>query len=400
MLREVTLEDIRPIAIGAGILGTGGGGNPYLGGLHLASVIRQHGPQRLVDPLQLADEALVCVAGNIGAPTVSIEKLPEGTEMLRALRLLEAHIGRRFDAVAIAEIGGANSMQPLICGLQAGIPTVDSDSMGRAFPEIQMSSFLFDSAATAAPLAMVDAADNAAVVPAAVSDLWAEKMARNIAVSMGARAGLVGTIMTGAQLKASGVHHTMSLAHHLGCQVIEAQRQKRDVPQVVADVLDGQVLFRGKISDVHRRTTKGFARGHVSITPLTPLSPPVETGGGLYGLAAGSPFPLSPPVASGGRLDIEFQNEMLIARVDGAVAVTTPDLICIVTEEEGEPVTTELLRYGTRVAVIAVPAPPQLKSEIALEVVGPGAFGYDVAFRPLPGGVIGKRFNTEVSASK
>ena len=380
MLREVTLEDIRPIAIGAGILGTGGGGNPYLGGLHLASVIRQHGPQRLVDPMQLADEALVCVAGNIGAPTVSIEKLPEGTEMLRALRLLEAHIGRKFDAVAIAEIGGANSMQPLICGLQAGIPTVDSDSMGRAFPEIQMSSFLFDSAATAAPLAMVDAADNAAVVPAAVSDLWAEKMARNIAVSMGARAGLVGTIMTGAQLKASGVHHTMSLAHHLGGRVIEAQRQKRDVPQVVADVLDGQVLFRGKISDVHRRTTKGFARGHVSITPLN----------GRAG-SGGRSTPLGPPDESGGRLEIEFQNEMLIARVDGAVAVTTPDLICIVTEEEGEPVTTELLRYGARVAVIAVPAPPQLKSDVALQVVGPGAFGYDVAFRPLPGGVIGLR---------
>ena len=71
--------------------------------------------------------------------------------------------------------------------------------------------------------------------------------------------------------------------------------------------------------------------------------------------------------------------------------MTTPDLICIVTEEEGEPVTTEVLRYGTRVAVIAVPAPAQLKSRIALEVVGPRAFGYDVEFRPLPGGVIGLR---------
>ena len=41
--------------------------------------------------------------------------------------------------------------------------------------------------------------------------------------------------------------------------------------------------------------------------------------------------------------------------------------------------------YGTRVAVISVPAPPQLKTEIALNVVGPGAFGYDVEFCPLPG---------------
>ena len=47
--------------------------------------------------------------------------------------------------------------------------------------------------------------------------------------------------------------------------------------------------------------------------------------------------------------------------------------------------------YGTRVAVISVPAPTQLKTEIALNVVGPGAFGYDVEFCPLPGGVIGLR---------
>jgi len=361
MLRQVTLEDIRPIAIGAGILGTGGGGNPYLGGLHLASIIRERGPQTIVDPFDLADDALCCVVGSIGAPTVSIEKLPEGTEMCRALRLLEAHIGQPFDAVAIAEIGGANSMQPLIGGLQAGIPTVDSDSMGRAFPEIQMSSFLFDTDATAAPLAMVDAADNAAVVPAAVSDVWAEKMARNIAISMGARAGLAGTIMSGAQVKAAGVHYTLTLAHHLGARVIEAQRQKSDVPAEVANALEGEVIFQGKITDVDRRVSKGFARGGVRFESFSGADV----------------------------LEIEFQNEFLIAFINGDVAVTTPDLICIVTEEEGEPVTTEVLRYGTRVAVISAPAPPQLKSEVALEVVGPGAFGYDVEFRPLPGGVIG-----------
>ncbi len=361
MLSEVTLDDIRPIAIGAGILGTGGGGNPYLGSLHLESIMREKGSQPLIDPLTMDDDALVCVAGNIGAPTVSIEKLPEGTEMYRAFRLLEQHINRKFDAIVIAEIGGANSMQPLIAGLQAGIPVVDSDSMGRAFPEIQMSSFLFGTDATVTPFAMVDAADNAAVIPTAISDVWSEKIARNIAVSMGARAGLVSTIMTGAQVKEAGIHYTMTLAHHLGQQVIEAQQQKSDVPTVVADTLDGNVLFRGKITDVNRRTTKGFARGGVRMESF-----------------AGNDI-----------LEIEFQNEFLIAKINDEIAVTTPDLICIVTEDEGEPVTTEVLRYGTRVAVIAVPAPEQLKTTAALNVVGPKAFGYDVEFNPLSGGRIG-----------
>lgn len=363
MLTEITLDDIRPIAIGAGILGTGGGGNPYLGSLHLASVMREKGSQSLIDPYELADDALVCVAGNIGAPTVSIEKLPQGQEMYRALRLLEEHIDRQFDAVVIAEIGGANSMQPLIVGLQAGIPTIDSDSMGRAFPEIQMSSFLFGSSATVTPFSMVDAANNAVVIPTAISDKWSETIARNIAVSMGARAGLVGTIMTGEQVKQSGVHYTMTLAHHLGNQVIEAQQQKSDVPAVVADVLDGDVLFRGKIADVNRRTSKGFARGSIRIESF----------------------------ATNDILEIEFQNEFLIAYINGEPVVTVPDLICIVTEDEGEPVTTEVLRYGTRVVVISAPAPEQLKTQTALQVVGPKAFGYDLDFRPLSGGKIGFR---------
>jgi len=388
MLREVTLDDIRPIAIGAGILGTGGGGNPYLGGLHLAAVIRERGPQTVVDPFALADDALVCVAGSIGAPTVSIEKLPEGTEMSRALRLLEEHIGRRFDAVAIAEIGGANSMQPLIAGLQAGIPTIDSDSMGRAFPEIQMSSYLFGSDATVAPYAMVDAADKAAVVPSAASDLGGERIARNIAVSMGARAGLVACKMSGAQLKQSGVHYTLSLAHHLGRRVMAAQERKSDVPEVVGDVRDGRVIWRGKISDVNRSMTKGFARGNVRRSAFDPMQHPPNALGILPAMGGGERGR-----NERGVLEIEFQNELLIARINGEVVVTTPDLICIVTEEEGEPVTTEVLRYGTRVAVIAVPAPAQLKSEVALEVVGPRAFGYDVEFTPLPGGVIGQRPN-------
>ena len=58
----------------------------------------------------------------ISIEVASIEKLPEGTELLRAVRLLERHLGRRMDAIGIAEIGGGNSIGPLVVGLQAGIP--------------------------------------------------------------------------------------------------------------------------------------------------------------------------------------------------------------------------------------------------------------------------------------
>ena len=42
------------------------------------------------------------------------------------------------------------------------------------------------------------------------------------------------------------------------------------------------------------------------------------------------------------------------------------------------------LRFGQRVAVIGMPAHPLMKSDRALEVVGPQAFGYpELTFTPL-----------------
>ena len=74
---------------------------------------------------------------------------------------------------------------------------------------------------------------------------------------------------------------------------------------------------------------------------------------------------------------------------DGRAVCTVPDLITLVEVENGEPIGTEMLRYGLRVAVIGMPAPVELKTPEALAVVGPEAFGYeDVTFSPLPGNLL------------
>ena len=36
------------------------------------------------------------------------------------------------------EIGGMNSIEPLLLGASLGLPVVDCDGMGRAFPELDM----------------------------------------------------------------------------------------------------------------------------------------------------------------------------------------------------------------------------------------------------------------------
>ena len=46
----ITESDLESIAIGGGILGTGGGGNPYVGQLRAREAIRKHGPVKVLAP--------------------------------------------------------------------------------------------------------------------------------------------------------------------------------------------------------------------------------------------------------------------------------------------------------------------------------------------------------------
>jgi DUF917 family protein len=71
-----------------------------------------------------------------------------------------------------------------------------------------------------------------------------------------------------------------------------------------------------------------------------------------------------------------------------------PDLITLLTEDDGEPVGTEVLRYGLRVAVVGMPCTPQLSTPTGLRFVGPRAFGYDVEYKPLPGKWPGRVIST------
>ena len=52
--------------------------------------------------------------GGIGAPVVGVEKMEEGQECLRALHALEKELDIKVDALISAEIGGANSMEPML----------------------------------------------------------------------------------------------------------------------------------------------------------------------------------------------------------------------------------------------------------------------------------------------
>jgi DUF917 family protein len=133
--------------------------------------------------------------------------------------------------------------------------------------------------------------------------------------------------------------------------VRDAARSHQDPVAALLEATGGKLLFRGKIAEVQRQTTEGFLRGT----------------GRVEGLDADR----------GGSVDLAFQNEFAVAWHDGVVLVTTPDLICVLDSVSGEAIGTESLRYGQRVAVVALPAPAILRTPKGIDHVGPRAFGYD-----------------------
>jgi uncharacterized protein len=356
---RVDAAALERIAIGAGILGTGGGGNPYLGKLHARLLVAARGPVPVLDPDEVPDDALAVTVGGMGAPTVSVERIKQGDEEVVALRALERRLGRRFTHLLPGEIGGANALRPLAAAAQTGLPVVDADGMGRAFPELQMDTFtIYGVHPTPATLADPH---GQTVLFETHDAVTLERYARAVTIQMGGAAGYAFPPMSGAELKRTAVPRTLSLADRIGGAVLAARARHADPVAAVLGVAGGQRLFAGKIADVERRLVGGFARGALR----------------LEGTGADA----------GRRLRIVLQNEYLIARTDGGeVLAVVPDLICLVDADTAEPITTEIARYGLRVVVLGVPAPELLKTPAALAVVGPAAFGYpDVPYVPLPG---------------
>ncbi|MDP9358358.1 MAG: DUF917 domain-containing protein [Chloroflexota bacterium] len=354
-MREVGVQQLEDIALGAAVLGTGGGGNPYIGKLMARGVIERRGPVRLIDPEELDDDALVVPSAMMGAPTVMVEKIPRGEEIVSAFKALQAYLGHSITATMSIEAGGLNSTTPFTVAAELGIPLVDGDGMGRAFPELQMvTPTLYGIAAT--PMAIADEKGNSAIINT-INNRWTETLARTLTIDMGCSAMIALFPMSGKQVKEACLPRTISTIEGIGRTIREAHERHVDPIEAVRDVTEGYLVWRGKVSDIARRTETGFARGEASIAGTHEYE--------------------------GRTLRIEFQNEFLIARDGDEALVTVPDLITILDAETGEPITTEDLRYGFRVVVLGLPCDPRWRTEAGLKLVGPAYFGYDAPYVPV-----------------
>jgi DUF917 family protein len=353
MFEAFSEESIAPLATGAWILGTGGGGDPYLATLNLRRLYAEGRRVQLMNPMDLDDDDRVAVVSKMGAPLVGQERLNDPAHLARAVEVMEGYVGKPFRAIMSVEIGGSNALSPFLAAAMLNRPVVNADAMGRAYPEAQMTSFAIGNLPMY-PLSLVDVRDNEVIVTRAASWKWMERISRKVCTEVGSTAATCKAPRTGREVKDWGIHYTVSQAIKLGRAVIDARARHDDPVQAVIACEGGKVLFRGKVQDVARETTGGFLRGKTI----------------LEGIDSDK----------GARMELAFQNEWTVAFRDGEAVAMTPDLLCLLDSVSGGAIGTEAVRYGQRVTLVALPAPAILTSPAGIAAVGPRAFGYDIDF--------------------
>lgn len=354
-MRLLERQEIEDIARGSAVLGTGGGGDPYLGKLAAIQAMERFGPLQLADINELPDDMLVAFPFAIGSPVPFLERITMTKELVTAYHAMCRYLGKTIGAVMSAEIGGMNSVLPFAVGRELGLPVIDGDCMGRAYPEIQLVTLTLYGH-SASPLAVADEHGNVAVVDT-VDNTWAEKIARPIAVEMGAISGGFGYPVTVKDLKEAAILGSVTFAEEIGKAIRIAQQEHTDPVDAVLEKAGGFRLFVGRIIDVARKTQKGWALGETRISGVDAYD--------------------------GREMVVRFQNEHLVAIENEEIVASVPDLIAILDTERGEPITTENLRYGFRVTVIGIPSDAKWRTPAGIALGGPRHFGYDIDFTPV-----------------
>jgi DUF917 family protein len=339
---ELTCADLDALARGAELLGGGGGGDPLRWSL-LTRQVLGGGSVSLVEPESLAGDGLVIAAAMIGAPAIMAEYLPGGGEFVRAFQALERRVGSPAVGVMGLEHAGVNVFPPIMVAAVLGLPLLDLDGMGRAYPRLD-HTVLHARGARCGPLVSTGVGGELVLID--VDDaVRGEALARACLPALGGWAAHACYPITVAEAARCALRGTLSRALELG-RAAEGAADPGDLAQRVG----ARLLCRGRVISVERRDARG---------PLgTVLIEPVDE--------------------AGSTLRIELQTEYLLATLDGAVVAATPDPIVVVDGHGLAPIDCEQIRRGNDVAVLVLPADPAWREPAAMALAGPEAFGYAV----------------------
>lgn len=346
-------EWIEPLTYGSIFFGSGGGGSTRAIARELKNAIKGKRIE-LFSLEEVPDQGRYCGVANIGSPEVMRENLPTGWEGKTAIERLEGLCGCRFDGITVVEGAGVNVLYPLMTALRTGLPLVDADSMGRAYPELQMTTYHLHGL-PASPFVLVDGFGQVNSFETGDTFLL-ELNTRQVIGSRGGVGYFAAFASTGDMLKRVLIPGAVSRAWEIGrifCQASSYQELLDRVIEATRNSLYGPVieLFVGQVERISEVESMKWRTINL--------------------------------VSRDGEFQILLQYENLIAYKNRQLAGIVPDLLIFIDVENLIPVNNNEVRPGDQLAVWGLPALLTWRIKRSLDLVGPHCFGYRSPYIPL-----------------
>jgi len=363
-----TEMDIDDLVRGASFYGTGGGGSPEEGSRLLKKEAAAGRRISCADPESIPDDVWTACVSFMGnrAPLTDAQKkemsrlgLSEWkyeNNLVEAARLLERHTGCEIGAVVVPELGGANTPGPMAAGIHMGVPVVDGDYGGRAIPEIaQATPCLFGKPLY--PVASVDKWGNKTVLYETVNTGIAERIGKMLAVAAFGNTGLAMFPLKAREMKEIIIPDTITESYALGRAIRKSREAGKDPVQGILAQTKGWLLFRGELQEKSWAAGSGYYEGYHQFAGVDEFKDHVYK--------------------------VWFKNENHLTWYDGDVHVMSPDMICQIDGQTGEPVTNHELEKGRTVALIGVKARALHRRDTILDKLAPRHYGFDVDYIPM-----------------
>ncbi len=353
-MKVLSQQEVQDILVGCTILGTGGGGS-LDEGLESVRIAFEKGYEfKLLSFDEVNDEKYYINPYFCGSISPSEEKKEISNELVSAVEALENYMGVNFDGIVSIEYGGGNTGQAMAAAAEMGKYMVDCDGAGRAVPELQFSTY-FITNKPIYPFAVATKFGDVGIFPKVKDDARAEALSRFMAVGSEGSVGMADHPIKGNLLKESVIPNALSYAGKVGKAQREAILNGSDPIEEIIHAADGHILFEGVVTEANWGKKDGFTVGTTFLDGINYFD--------------------------SDNFKVWYKNENMISWKNGKPFVTCPDLICVVDNKTGYPITNPNCKVGDKVTVLGFESHYLWKTEKGLSILNPRFFGFDMDCR-------------------
>lgn len=336
MKRKIRCVDLPSLCLGAAVLGSGGGGDTAILSSFVTEILNHAGSVDLISVADLMPDDLVIPVAYVGSPAASLALGPTKALFVKPIEAIQAaNPGRRL-IIMPAEIGGCNALTPLIAASCLGLPVLDADLIGRAFPYVSMCKPAVNFPVKQQSFYMANR-DGELMQASVENALAVESKARAFTVESRGSASIATYLFNGCDYAAMVIEGSITRAFGIGDALLS---------QNEASVAGGVIKASGVVTALQRVNEGGFLIGSFSLKTKDAF------------------------------IRVAFQNEYLCASMGGEPIVQTPDIITLFDAHTHAPIASESLCVNQALDLVVFPAPPFWRGPAALCKVSLNQFGH------------------------